>query len=191
MSQKEGQSFSRRFENVNSTESPTAPCWGSEDSFRSAIWYIYHREPPSNSRSTSITTRQNMSKGYLWRELATEVSNVGNDRVMEFKRYARERRVIEITRTTIRRRSRRHARATEQSQLGRSSSVTSPVHEFSDFSQVGTSDFPMLPTEALERVPEVKWTMAPPQGWEKAIWWWWGSYETTRILDNNRKITTR
>jgi hypothetical protein len=71
-----------------------------------------------------ITTRQDMSRGYLWRELATEVSNMGNDRVMEFKRYARERRVIEITRTTIRRHSRRHARATEKSSLGRSSSVT-------------------------------------------------------------------
>lgn len=42
-----------------------------------------------------ITTRQNMSKGYLWRDLVTEVSNMGNDRVMEFKRYARERCVIE------------------------------------------------------------------------------------------------
>lgn len=111
-----------------------------------------------------ITTRQNMSKGYLWRELAKEVSNMGNDRVMEFKRYARERRVIEITRTTIRRRSRRHARATEQSQLGRSSSVPSSIREFSNFSEVGTSDLSMLPTEELERVPEGKWTMSPPQG---------------------------
>lgn len=103
-----------------------------------------------------ITIRQDRSKGYLWRELAREVSNMGNVRVTEFGKYARERRVNEITKTTIRRRSSHQARATEQSQLGRSSSVTSLIHELSNFSEVETSDLPTLPTEVLERVPEGK-----------------------------------